>query len=37
MMEDYMDSEEMEAILYEMFGVDNEKDYEYAIECWDND
>lgn len=24
-------------ILYEMFGVDNDEDLEYALDCWNND
>ena len=36
--EEYMiDPEEIEYILFEMFGVDNEDDYEDAIECWNFD
>lgn len=37
-MEDYKELgyENPEDILYEMFGVDNDEDLEYAIDCWDN-
>lgn len=38
-MEDYwgMGYEEMEDILFEMFGVDNDAELEYALDCWNND
>ncbi len=32
-----MDPEEMEYILFEMFGVNNDEEYEETVECWNND
>ena len=39
MAEEYMvmDPEEMEYILFEMFGVKSDEEYEEAVECWNND
>ena len=38
-MEDYreMGYEDPNDILYEMFGVENDEDLDYALECWCND
>ena len=39
MPEEYMvmDPEEMEYILFEMFGVNSDEEYKEAVECWNND